>query len=285
MSADPNLPAEPTPQPPEAEWTDDINPSMPSTTASESVSSSPVTEGGTPTDEWEESLDWENEPIQSPPPEPVPMSTREALAWLRPLWLKGLASWRRILAGIRARIPAAAQLSDAILSTILIASFVLLLTILTGIRQPSRATEQPPETVPPAATDVPNETTPAPLNSDEPSEPELDPAERDRMAQIQAQLTDSSPTTNSGLVESVEADFQHNALTVNLGSGWYRLSAYEQAELANSLMQQSRQTAFEDLQLRSPDGDVLARSPVIGNEMVILQREKPPAVELPPSTP
>ncbi|MBE7383089.1 MAG: hypothetical protein F6J95_016955 [Leptolyngbya sp. SIO1E4] len=281
---------EPTP-PPEAEWTDDIGSAM-------SEQAAPIPDPGkASTDEWEDSLDWEEDPVESPSPQPSATSTQEALAWLRPLWRQGVAAWQRLLAGIRTRIPAAAKLSNRALSAILIGGLVLLITILNSGRQPSVAIEGPEEPTPPVSPRVDSEPEGQPSLADDlstdtappatpalppPSSDELDPAERDRIADIQTQLIDGSLSYGQGLVESVQADFKRNRLTINLSSGWYRLSDYEQEELADTLMQRSTQMAFEDLQLRSPAGDLLARSPVIGDAIVILQREKPPEVELPP---
>lgn len=292
MPEDPTPSPEPTPQSSdseplssEAEWTDDI-----SAPSSESTVSVPTNQE-TSEEAWDdEALDWENEPVAVPEPQPQATSTREALAWLKPVWRRGTASWRQVLAGIRTRIPAAAKLSDGVLSGILLGGLVLLLTMFNSVRQPSVAAETPSEQPPVVETELMLEPElsddatllDAPPSQPEPSDLELDPAERDRMAELQTQLTTGSLSNGNGLVESVQADFKHNQLTINLTNGWYRLSAYEQEELANTFKQRSTAMTFDDVELRSPNGDLIARSPVVGDSMIILQRDKPPAVEPPP---
>ncbi|MEL6384097.1 MAG: hypothetical protein AAFQ89_16910 [Cyanobacteria bacterium J06626_18] len=295
MPEDPTPPDESTPQPSEAEWTDDIDSSP-----IESDIPAPTSQETSP-DAWEQdALDWEDELTAPQEPPPQATSTREALAWLAPVGRWGLASWRRLLVGVRSRIPAAATLSDPILSGILLGGLALLLVLANGVRQPSvaadgptadmpvaeaptttppttaPATEADPTVEPPIALDEP---TPTPIPEPPAAELELDPAERDRMAAIQTQLTSGALSNGNGLVESVQADFSHNQLTVNLTNGWYRLSTYEQEELANTFKQRSGEMAFDDVELRSPDGNLLARSPVVGDNMIILQHEKPPVVE------
>jgi hypothetical protein len=89
------------------------------------------------------------------------------------------------------------------------------------------------------------------------------------------------PST-SGAIDAIQADFTRNQLSVILTGDWYRLSNQGQADLADQLLERATDLEFADLELRSPAGDLLARSPVVGNTMIILQREKPPVVEPPP---
>lgn len=338
------MPEEPTPSPeesipseestasaPEAEWTDDMDlslPAKPLIAANEAVPdsdlqaewsddmdlSSPedppvaVTEAVPSGESQKEALDWEDDFVTESPTPQSP-STQDALAWLQPLWRQGKAIWRRILAGVRSRLPITAQLSDTILSGILIGILVLLLTVINGLRQSPAIAEvpspAPPDTVtsspdisPSPSVDSPGDIDVADLNAaelDAPSkelkqavpepnipEPKLDPAQRERIAAIQTQLVDASLSYGSNLLVSVQADFTHNQLTANLSSGWYGLSSIAQEDLANDWLRRSLEMNFAQFQLRSPDGILLARSPVIGEQMVILQREKPPVVEAPP---
>jgi hypothetical protein len=103
----------------------------------------------------------------------------------------------------------------------------------------------------------------------------------DRIAKIQSQLTDSSILNAQRVVDSVQADFQRNQLTLIFNGDWYRLSDYDQTQLTQALMQQSQDLEFEEIQCLTPDGELLARSPVVGSNMVILQRERPPEVPEP----
>lgn len=275
-------PPDPTPDDGGEAWSDDVDPSLPTEAIAIDDADAPDQE------DWEDDLDWEEEPVDTSPPTSQAMSTREALAWLAPLWRKGLASWRRLLAGVRSRVPAAANLSDGILSGILLGGLVILFVLFNAARGPAVASGPSPSRSPVSSVETPAPATaspeapPSPTTAAEPAQPAPDPAERDRIVNIQTQLTAGAFDDESGLIESVEADFTHNRLTANLSGAWYGLSAAEQTTLADSLLQRSTQMSFERLEVRSPDGNLLARSPVVGNQIVILQRVPPPEVEAPP---
>jgi hypothetical protein len=287
MPEDPTPPIEPAANPDQAaEWTDE--------SGYEDIESTADLEGSTveaTPDEWEATeLDWE-EDLADPMHEPAAPTTQEALAWLKPTWQKFQASWLRLVAGLRNRIPAAAKLSDAAISAILIGILGLLLVLLNTARQPSVAVERSPQAAPKPVVEVPapqplvpNTTTPAtePISA-APSAPH-EGVDIERIAKIQAQLTDSSIYNASRVVDSVQADFTQNRLTLICNEDWFRLSHYDQKLLANQLMNQSKDLSFKDLELQSPDGTLIARNPIIGDEMIIFLREKPPAVE-PPERP
>lgn len=285
MSEEPTSASSPSSS--DAEWTDESGylesetPSVPDTTEA------------TDNDEWptDDSLNWEEEYSVASPPPPEATTAKEALAWLRPLGRRLAASWRRLVAGIRTKIPAAASLSDTAISGILIGILVVILLVLYSVRQPSVATEpatgvtlsEPSDAETMPVTSSPTDTPTAPTNSLEAAPPPMtDRVNSDRIAQIQTQLTDSNIPHANRVIDSVRADLTNNRLTLVFNGDWFRLSDYEQVELANQLQQQSTELSFEDLQFLTTEEDLIARSPVIGNGMVILLREKPTEVEPPP---
>ncbi|MEM9816425.1 MAG: hypothetical protein AAF827_08500 [Cyanobacteria bacterium P01_D01_bin.6] len=240
----------------EAEWTDD---------SSYQTLETPVTETDTvssATDEWDEAIqEWDDELAELPEPAPQTTTTKEALSWIQPAWQKFRRLWQRLIVGVRNRIPAATKLSDSALSGILVGILVLLLMLLNSVRQPSVGAS--PTSL--APTEV----------------PALDAGDVDRIAQIQTQMTDSSILNAQRVIDSVQADFRQNQLTLVFNGDWYRLSDYDQTQLAQALMQQSQELAFTDLELVTSTSELLARSPVVGNNMVILQREQTPEVPKP----
>ncbi|NEQ42702.1 MAG: hypothetical protein F6K00_03710 [Leptolyngbya sp. SIOISBB] len=276
----------------EVEWTDDSSyQTLEGSTASDTTPAFAK-------DEWDEATqEWDDELAELPEPEPQPTTTQEALSWIQPAWQKFRRVWQRLIAGVRNRIPAAAKLSDSALSGILIGILVLLLILLNSVRQPSVASSSPPteppntdlptaspaESVPNLAPTIDETTEPVlqPLPQSPPDVPVLEPEDSDRIAQIQAQMTDSAILNAQRVIDSVQADFTQNHLTLVFNGDWYRLSDYDQTQLAQALMQQSQGLAFTDLEFVTPAGELLARSPVIGNDMVILQREQPPEVPEP----
>lgn len=269
MPNEPIPPTDPTSSSPEPEeWTDDVAP-VPSEQLSPAVPDPEVAN-----DDWNGPLDWEDDPVEPSPSPPPPPSTQDALAWLQPLIRRGWGYWQQILAGLRSRLPATARWSDSLLSGLLLGTLALLVMGLIALRQPAGGAAEPMAPSPPS----PPAAAEAAGAAEEVNAAVID---GDRIAAIQAQLTDSA-VTSAGVVESVQADFQHNRLTVDLSSGWYRLSPHEQDELANALQQRSLEMTFDETIVRSPDGDVVARSPVVGDEMVILQRHPLPEVPTPP---
>ena len=76
----------------------------------------------------------------------------------------------------------------------------------------------------------------------------------------------------AGLIQSVEVNLPENRLIVNLGENWYGLLNEQQDDISQSIFEQVQQLDFKTLQLRDPEGVVVARNPVVGNNMVILHR-------------
>lgn len=277
----------------EPEWTDDSNYQVSDVTSPDSE----ITIIEEATDEWEAaSLDWEEEYIETSTPQPAPTTTKEALSWLTPLWRKLKSSWQRILVGLRSRIPAAAELSDSAITAILIGILVVLLLVLNGVRQPSVASEkglksEGAESVPAdvptdsAAVQSPSAPTPTGPSAESSIEEKVSvKATGDRIPELQRQLTDSDIPNAQRVIESLQADFTADRLTLILNSDWFRLSEYEQITLASQLLAQSKKLTFADIEFRTSENALIARAPVVGNDMIIFLREKPPQVD-PPERP
>jgi hypothetical protein len=73
------------------------------------------------------------------------------------------------------------------------------------------------------------------------------------------------------LIDWVRAN--RDRLTVQLGDGWYELEFSQQDGLANDLFKRSLKLKFEQLELVDAAGKTLARSPVVGSKIVVLQRD------------
>ena len=84
----------------------------------------------------------------------------------------------------------------------------------------------------------------------------------------------------NGLILTVRANFRQSILTVRLGDEWYGLSPAQQDDLANDLLRQSTRLDFSKLELTDSVGNRLARNPVVGNQMIILRREKLPGFSI-----
>ncbi|MGD1862497.1 MAG: hypothetical protein ACFB0E_21325 [Leptolyngbyaceae cyanobacterium] len=242
-----------------------------------------------PDADWDDaSLDWTDDLTETVAEMPQPTTTQEALAWMQPTWQRFQQIWRRLILGVRRRIPAAANLSDKVLSTLIIGTLVLLLILLNSVRQPAAARVSQSETLSgdDSAVNASSQSsgdaeTQAAAKVTSSGASTVGNVDGERIAQIQAQLTDNSILNAQRVIDSVQADFINNRLTLIINGDWYRLSPYDQTQLAQALMAQSASLSFADLQFMTADGDMLARSPVVGQDMVILQREPPPEVPIP----
>jgi hypothetical protein len=122
-------------------------------------------------------------------------------------------------------------------------------------------------TSPPPLASPPSSTSPTPA----PAQPPI--------ALIQDQVAEITNQYANGLVQSVQANFRASRLTVNLSEGWYSLSENQQSKLANDLLKRTQQLNFSKLELADSEGTLVARSPVVGPEMIILRSKRPQAIE------
>ncbi|MCU0545487.1 MAG: hypothetical protein MUE44_25510 [Oscillatoriaceae cyanobacterium Prado104] len=103
--------------------------------------------------------------------------------------------------------------------------------------------------------------------------PPLTP-EQSLIAAIQNQVADITNRLGGGLVRSVQANFYSSILTVSIAEDWYKLSEAEQDRLANQMWQEANSLDFSKLEIANLEGQLIARSPVVGSEMVVLERRK-----------
>ncbi len=96
--------------------------------------------------------------------------------------------------------------------------------------------------------------------------------EQTLIARIQDQVADASNQYVNGLIQSVQANFRSSLLTVKIGDDWYTLEQAQQNKLANEMLKRAQQLSFVKLELTDSKSNLLARSPVVGSEMVILKR-------------
>src|SRR4028119_2410794 len=101
--------------------------------------------------------------------------------------------------------------------------------------------------------------------------PPLTP-EQTLIAAIQNQVAEITNRLGGGLVESVQANFSSSILTVKVAQDWYKLSEVEQNQLATKMWKEANSLDFSKLEIANREGKLIARSPVVGSEMIILDR-------------
>ncbi|PSB29781.1 hypothetical protein [Stenomitos frigidus] len=228
-----------------------------------------------------------------------PFSTAALREKFRTLRQQAWRSWRPLLRQIRDRLPTAINrnFSDQALTGAIAGILVILLwtvsSLLPAKPQPTTIAKAPPtETVAPPTPALTPTPAPAPIPplvkapegpkpveiSPAPSKPAIPPPplkltpEQTLIARIQDQVAAISNQYASGLVQSVQANFRGSRLIVNISDGWYSLSRSQQDNLAGEISRRTENLDFIKLELVDATGKLLARSPIVGSEMIILKR-------------
>jgi hypothetical protein len=183
--------------------------------------------------------------------------------------------WDGVLGKIRLFLPESlnAKLSDwAITGAIAVLIVVILWT--TAALLPQTPAQQ--AKAPPAEVEAPPELTApkpeVPIKELPPPPPELTP-EQNLIASIQTQVSEITEKYTGGLIQSIQANFQGSRLIVTVSDRWYELKPAQQNKLADETLSRSQELDFSKLEIVDPEGTLLARTPVVGNNMVILKRE------------
>ncbi len=147
---------------------------------------------------------------------------------------------------------------------------------------PTELTAPEPETAPTIAASPiaePIAPSPAPVVEPAPSIPkpappvmELTP-EQKLIASIQDQVVTVADPYSNGLIQTIKPNFNRSRLSVLVSDNWYGLSRSQQDKLGDELLKRSQELDFSKLEITDAQGRLLARSPVVGSTMVILQRK------------
>jgi hypothetical protein len=70
----------------------------------------------------------------------------------------------------------------------------------------------------------------------------------------------------------VQTNFKRGRLIVALNDGWYQLEPTQQTQLVNDLQNRSRSLNFKKLLVADNANHLIARSPVTGDEVIILRK-------------
>ncbi|MGF1492466.1 MAG: hypothetical protein ACFBSC_08440 [Microcoleaceae cyanobacterium] len=92
--------------------------------------------------------------------------------------------------------------------------------------------------------------------------------------QVSQQLKISDAQNPEGqLIQSIQTDFFDSVLWIKLSAQWYRLTTRKQDKLTTILWGQARQSDFSKLMIINPSDKLIARSSIIGSDMIILERQ------------
>ena len=213
--------------------------------------------------------------------------------------------WKAILAPIRFLLPEnlSEKLSDLGLTGIIAGLLAVVVWTTTLFSHPPQVAIIPPEPVPVVKISEPEPTvTPpeliAPTEESKPTEviptpdievtptpeievtaipEEVEPTlkveltpEQSLIASIQEQITQEGDP--NGLIQSVQTNFASGSLVIQFKDDWYSLGQSEQDKLAQKLLNETQQLDFTHLEITNSQGDLLARSPVVGTNMIVFKR-------------
>ena len=111
---------------------------------------------------------------------------------------------------------------------------------------------------------------PEPVKNEPKPKLELNP-EQSLIAAIQEQVAQITNEYADGLIVSLEANFINSSLIVKASDTWYELTHDSQEKVANEILGRGRKLDFKKLDIIDSKGKLLARSPVVGKNMIILQ--------------
>ncbi|MGL6284107.1 MAG: hypothetical protein ACRC2J_17015, partial [Microcoleaceae cyanobacterium] len=91
---------------------------------------------------------------------------------------------------------------------------------------------------------------------------------------IKNQIADITNRYGGGMVDSIQVNFLSGLLVIQVTDDWYDLDKTAQNQLANNLFKQAQDLDFTKLQIADNTGKLVARSPVVGEQMIILARSQ-----------
>jgi hypothetical protein len=92
------------------------------------------------------------------------------------------------------------------------------------------------------------------------------------LVDIQAQLSSEVARMGEGLVTSVKTANENRQIKMSLGADWDSLSVVDQEAAAQKLWRRSQKLDFKKMELFNSNNTLIARSPVVGSKVIMLQR-------------
>lgn len=104
-----------------------------------------------------------------------------------------------------------------------------------------------------------------------PPETELTP-EQNLIASIQNQVAETTKKYADGLILGIKANFITGYLTITIDDKWYEITENEQNKLTEEILEKAQILDFYKLKIIDIKGNLIARNPVVGNQMIIVRR-------------
>ena len=107
----------------------------------------------------------------------------------------------------------------------------------------------------------------APEKGDKPVDPD-----KIVVTEIQTKVSEVLAKYGEALFSSVETNFQRGRLVVALTDAWYQLPTDKQSQLIEDMQTRASQLKFKKLFVTDASQQIVARTSVTGEEMIILRR-------------
>lgn len=138
-------------------------------------------------------------------------------------------------------------------------------------RSISTPSASPNQTIP--QTEIAPSTPPKPVSQNPVSQPsEIQNPESSRRLQLRKNLDIIADSLVNQAIVSIRPSGRN--LTITLSDAWYRSTEDTQTKLTNSLLVTTQGQGYSNLRLEDTEGSLIARNPVVGEGMIILQRAR-----------
>lgn len=202
-------------------------------------------------------------------------------AWnivVKPLWGVGLKLLRGLFTDTLK------PFSDRFLTIVILGTLAVVYWLFSSLTSalPQTAKDQPRPapvvTAPKAAPSAPVQPTPTPqpvsptVEVPTPEQPPPPQPEQKQIIDVQTQVAQVFDQYSQDIVQSVQANFQAEKLVIKVSDRWFELPQTEQNQLGTDVLERSRKLEFSKLEIRDQTDQLLAREPVVGSNIIVLQR-------------
>jgi hypothetical protein len=98
--------------------------------------------------------------------------------------------------------------------------------------------------------------------------------EQNLIAALTTKLGELAQDYPSEFIQDVQVNLPDSSLIIQVTDNWYELEESRQNSLGNEILQRSRAFSFDKLELQDKMGTLIARNPIIGGNMIMLQNKK-----------
>jgi len=96
--------------------------------------------------------------------------------------------------------------------------------------------------------------------------------EQNLIAALTTKLGELTQDYPSEFIQDIQVNLPDSSLIIQVTDGWYELEESRQNILGNEILQRSRALSFDKLELKDKLGTLIARNPIIGENLIMIQK-------------